>query len=67
MDEFTLSDHDADVRRALAFSLEEHEIPWPEIVSTDLAARPILLSHFARQQDSMLSEDVLHEPAAIKP
>ena len=67
MDEFSLSSHDADVRRTLTLRLKEDEIAWPEVVLANLTAGPVLLGHFARQQDTMPSEDVLDEPAAIEP
>ena len=66
MYEFSLSSDDADVRRTLTFGLEEDEIAGPELVLSNLTADPVLLGHFARQQHTMLSEDVLDEPAAIE-
>lgn len=66
MYEFSLASHDTDVGRTLALRLKEDEVAGPELILPNLPARSVLLGDFARQQHTMLGEDVLHEPAAIE-
>jgi hypothetical protein len=67
VDELIVRDEDADVRSAVGFGVEEHEVARLEILLFDLLPDLELLLDLARQRDAVLREHPLYEPAAVKP
>ena len=67
MNELIAADHDCDMRRVAIGGREEHEIAGQQIFRVDLLTLPKLLTHFPRQGDPILTEDVLSEAAAVEP
>ena len=67
MNELTLAEGNAHVRRTATDRLEKHEIARLNLVAVDRAPFVVLLPDFARERPAVLCEYPLHEPAAIEP
>ena len=67
MDELASAQRDPDMRGTAADSLEEHQIPRLHVVTIELPSFVVLLSRSARKDSPVLSEDPLHEAAAVEP
>ena len=67
MDELASAQRDPDMRGTAAHGLEEHQISRLHVVAIELPSFVVLLSCSARKARPVLSEDPLHETAAVEP
>jgi hypothetical protein len=67
VDELASAQRDPDMRGTTADGLEEHQIPRLNVVTIELPSFVVLLSCSARKDSPVLSEDPLHEAAAVEP
>jgi hypothetical protein len=67
VDELASAERDPDMRGTAADGLEEHQIPRLHVVTIELPSFVVLLSRSARKDSTVLSEDPLHEAAAVEP
>jgi hypothetical protein len=64
--ELITADSHSHVRRSASDRSEEDEIARLDARYPHICSKLILLTHFSRQGDAMLREDVLDEPAAVE-
>ena len=67
MDELAGAQRDPDMRGTAADGLEEHQIPRLHVLTIELPSFVVLLSCSTRKDSPVLSEDPLHEAAAVEP
>jgi len=67
VDELASTQRDPDMRGTAADGLEEHQIPRLHVVTIEFPSFVVLLSCCARKDSPVLSEDPLHEAAAVEP
>ena len=67
MDELASTQRNPDVRGTAADGLEEHQIPRLHVVTIQFPSFVVLLSCSTRKDSPVLSEDPLHEAAAVEP
>jgi hypothetical protein len=66
MDELVPPDGNSDVGRTGRDRREEHEVARRDAAGLDPLAQPVDLAHRARQRHAVLTEDILHEAAAVE-
>ncbi len=66
MHELVAAHRDSHVRRTGGNRGEEHEIAGHDPARIDLAPNGKLLAHVAGHRQAVLSEHILHEPAAVE-
>ena len=67
MNELTSTQRNPDMRGTAADGLEEHQIPRLHVVTIEFPSFVVLLSGSAWKDSPVLSEDPLHEAAAVEP